>query len=70
MCVCVCNEELIEYQVLQNDNITDGMWESTLTIDGKTWHYRLDVIWAYLHGSTSANGLILLNTLGINLATL
>ena len=27
--------------------------------DGETWHYRMDVIWDYVHGSTSVYGLLI-----------
>ena len=55
--------KFLDYQLLEQNEIPEDVWVSALTIDGETRQYRIDIIWAYLCASTSADGLLRFKTL-------
>ena len=44
--------------MLERNAIPEDVWESALTVDGESQHYKMDVIWAYLQGGTCADGVL------------
>ena len=41
-------EEFIDYQIMQNSDIPDKVWDSAVIREGKTKYHRMDTIWGYL----------------------
>ena len=49
----------VRVELNSSDNeIPEDLWISALTIDDETRHYRMDIIWAYLCATTSADGVL------------
>ena len=40
--------EFLEYQLMDQVDIPEHIWESALVVDGDTQYHRMDMIWSYL----------------------
>ncbi len=52
-------EEFLEYQLLEEKNIPESTWKEALVYDDQdngVKRYRMDIIWGYLGGLTTAEG--------------
>ena len=50
------SEELVQYQLLEKQDIPHSVWDKARVSDGEVQHYRLDVIWEYISTMKSSDG--------------
>ena len=52
-------EEFLDYQLMENAEIPNDIWESAVTkVDEAQKYYRMDMIWNYLSSMTNPDGVI------------
>ena len=49
-------DEFLRYQLLEESDIPEHVWESALVVDGETWFHRMDMIWTYLKNKRDPDG--------------
>ena len=51
-------EEFLEYQLLEQSQIPESVWESALAVEGESQYYRADELWAYMNTMKCGDGML------------
>ena len=51
-------EEFLEYQLLEQSQIPESVWESALVVDGDLQYHRIDELWAYISTMKCGDGML------------
>lgn len=57
-------EEFLDYQLLEQSQIPESVWESALVVDGESQYYRADELWAYMSTIKGGDGMLQLRGSG------